>query len=200
MLQSLIMHHKEKDIREWNLGYRMAQITSLSEFARLRDTIPGDVWMTSGGYDSIHPGHITSIIDSALRCHDNDTSNRFIVVVTGNRFLKEKKRQEFMELKTRCQIVSGIKGVDIVIGFEVAPGDKTVIKAIEGIRPNVFIKGGDRTGIENIPEWEVCKRLGIQIITNVGSDKRWSSSAYLHAWTERCIKNNQGNFDVTESD
>lgn len=189
----------------------MADITTLEEFSRLRDTVPGEIWMTSGSYDPIHPGHITSIIDGALRCHDNDINNRFIVVVTGDRFLAEKKgqkfmglrtRQEFMELRTRCQIVSGIRGVDTVIGwvFEATEGDKTVIKAIEGIRPNLFIKGGDRTGIENIPEWEVCKRLGIQIITNAGSDKRWSSSAYLHAWTERCIKDNQGSFDVVESD
>jgi bifunctional ADP-heptose synthase (sugar kinase/adenylyltransferase) len=184
----------------WNLGYRMAEITTLEEFSRLRDTVPGEIWMTSGGYDPIHPGHITSIIDGATRCRNNDTNNRFVVVVNGDGFLREKKGQEFMELRTRCQIVSGIKGVDIVIGLDVAPGDKTVIKAIEGIRPNVFIKGGDRTGIENIPEWEVCKRLGTQIITNVGSDKRWSSSAYLRAWAEWYIKSSQGNFDIVKSD
>ena len=185
------MHQKEETVREWNLGYGLAQIISLTEFNRLRDTIPGDVWMTSGGYDCIHPGHITNIIDGANRCHNDNVDNRFIVVVNGDRFLEEKKGRAFMDLRTRCQIVSGIRGVDTVIGFEADPGDRTVIKAIEGIRPNYFVKGGDRTGIRNIPEWEICRKLGTQIITNVGSEKCWSSSAYLAGWVEFKNKNNR---------
>jgi len=176
----------------------MAEITTLEEFSRLRDTVPGEVWITSGGYDPIHPGHITSIIDGAIRCHNQNATNRFIVVVNGDGFLERKKGRSFMDLRTRCQIVSGIRGVDAVIGFEAPPGDKTIIRAIEAIRPDYFVKGGDRTGIENIPEWGICQEYGIQIVTNAGSDKCWSSSAFLHAWTEGHIKDNEGNFDVVD--
>jgi len=182
------MHHKEEDFREWNLGYGMAEITTLSKFNRLRDTMPGDVWITSGGMDPIHPGHITSIIDGALRCHDANVANRFVVVVNGDGFLREKRGREFMDLRTRCQIVSGIRGVDVVIGFEASEGDTTVIEAIKGVRPHFFLKGGDRTDIENIPEWGACQEYGVQIITNVGSEKCWASSGFLGRWTDKFLE------------
>jgi hypothetical protein len=50
------------------------------------------------------------------------------------------------------------------------------------LRPNVFTKGGDRVDAQSIPEWEICSQLGIDVITGVGEDKRWSSSWFLQAW------------------
>lgn len=177
------------DIKNWNLGYGGgALIQDIEAFARLRDTMPGPIGMTSGGYDPIHPGHTTSIIHaSRILWTKRQTRNcrpELVVVVNGDGFLREKKGREFMDLKTRCQIVASIAGVDVVIPFEAEAGDATVIKAIEKIKPNFFFKGGDRTGIENIPEWEVCQKLGVQIVTNTGSDKCWSSSALLGRWED----------------
>ena len=55
------------------------------------------------------------------------------------------------------------------------------------IKPNYFTKGGDRIDKQSIPEWEICKKLNINIITNVDDVKyRASSSSYLNSW----IKNN----------
>lgn len=174
-------------ISEWNLGYSEALIQDIETFARLRETMVGPIGMTSGGYDCIHPGHISSMQHAAkILWTKRQTAHcrpKLVVVVNGDRFLREKKGREFMDLKTRCQIVAGIQGVDYVIPFESEEGDKTVIKAIEAIAPQYFFKGGDRTGIENIPEWETCKKIGTQIITNTGSDKSWSSSALLARWS-----------------
>lgn len=173
---------------DWNLGYGGALIQDLESFARYREAIPGPVGMTSGGYDPIHPGHITSIIHASRILHTKRQtmacSPELVVVVNGDGFLREKKGREFIDLRTRCQIVAGISGVDIVIPFESEPGDSTVIKAIEAIRPSFFFKGGDRTGIINIPEWKTCKTLGVEIVTGVGSDKHWSSSTLLDRWVE----------------
>jgi len=170
---------------DWNLDYSEAIIEDVETFARLRDTHAGPVGMTSGGFDPIHPGHISSIQHAAhILRHKRKSAYCtpiLVVVVNGDGFLKKKKGHEFMDLKTRCQIVAGIEGVDYVIPFE-AGEDTTVIKAIEAIRPNYFFKGGDRTGIENIPEWEVCQSNGVQVITNVGIEKCQSSSSYLIRW------------------
>ena len=86
-----------------------------------------------------------------------------------------------MDLKARCQVVSCVRGVDYVIPFEIE-NDDTVCEALRVIRPNVFTKGGDRTDMSNIPEWEVCRKLGIELISGVGTDKAWSSSDYLESW------------------
>ncbi len=86
-----------------------------------------------------------------------------------------------MDLKARCQVVSCVRNVDYVIPFEIEDDD-TVREALRVIRPHVFTKGGDRTDMSNIPEWDVCTELGIEVIAGVGMDKAWSSSDYLETW------------------
>jgi len=92
-----------------------------------------------------------------------------------------------MDLKARCQIVSAIRCVDFVIPFEIEEDD-TVREALRMLRPHVFTKGGDRTGLTNIPEWTTCEELGIEVITGVGMDKAWSSSDYLTEWGRHWAK------------
>ena len=77
--------------------------------------------------------------------------------------------------------MSGIQGVDYVIPFEIK-GDQTVSKALEALKPDVFTKGGDRLDEKSIPEWETCQKLGIEVVTGVGAEKKWSSSWFLNRW------------------
>lgn len=153
---------------------KLAQIISLEEFETLREKL-GKIVCTSGGFDPIHPGHLSCIYDSRLY---GDT---LVVVVNGDTFLHNKKGRSFMDLKTRCHIVSYVKGVDYVIPFEIE-NDQTVSVALQKIRPHVFTKGGDRMDEKSIPEWEICKESGIEIVTGVGVKKDWSSSDFLKEW------------------
>jgi bifunctional ADP-heptose synthase (sugar kinase/adenylyltransferase) len=104
-----------------------------------------------------------------------------VVIVNGDHFLTAKKGKPFQNLETRTLIVSGISGVDYVIPFEIE-GDQTVNKALEAIKPDVFTKGGDRVDAKSIPEWEICKKHNIKIVTGVGEEKKWSSSWFLNEW------------------
>lgn len=158
--------------RQWG-----AEIISLSDFAKIRPEL-GKVVMTSGGYDPIHPGHISCIIES------KKYGDIVVVIVNGDSFLAAKKGKPFQNLETRSLIVSGIAGVDYVVPFEVKD-DPTVNKALEAIRPDVFTKGGDRVDAKSIPEWEVCKKHNIEIISGVGEDKKWSSSWFLNEWNNQ---------------
>ena len=155
--------------RQWG-----AEIISLSDFAKIRPGLD-KVVMTSGGYDPIHPGHISCIIES------KKYGDKVVVVVNGDNFLTAKKGKPFQNLETRSLIVSGIAGVDYVVPFEIK-NDQTVNKALEAIKPDVFTKGGDRVDAESIPEWEVCKKYSIKIVTGVGEEKKWSSSWFLNEW------------------
>lgn len=155
-----------------NLG---APIVSFDEFDAARPS--GRIVVTSGGFDPIHPGHISSLQDSAR------FGDVVVAVVNGDAFLRAKKGRSFQDLETRCLIVSAIRGVEYVVPFEIE-GDLTVRAALRRLRPDVFTKGGDRVDAPTIPEWDVCQELGIEVVTGVGAGKRWSSSWFLEAWSQ----------------
>ena len=145
-------------------------------FIQVRHTIKKPLVMASGGFDPIHPGHVSYLMEAS---HFGELA----VIVNGDWFLKQKKGSAFMDLDARCEVVSGIKGVTWVVPFEVE--DMTVNKALQMIHPDIFVKGGDRCDASSIPEWGICSQLGIEIRTGVGYDKKWSSSNYLKRWDER---------------
>ncbi len=154
-----------------------AKIVSFEEFEKLRPKL-GKIVVTSGGYDPIHPGHISCIIDS------KKYGDTLVVIVNGDAFLTAKKGKPFQNLETRALIVSGIAGVDFVVPFEIE-NDQTVSKALEALKPDVFTKGGDRVDETTIPEWETCKKHNIKIVTGVGLEKKWSSSWFLNEWNKK---------------
>lgn len=154
-----------------------AKIVSFKEFEKLRPKL-GKVVVTSGGFDPIHPGHISCIIDS------KKYGDTLVVIVNGDSFLTAKKGKPFQNLETRSLIVSGIRGVDYVVPFEIK-GDQTVSKALAALKPDVFTKGGDRVDAANIPEWETCKKYNIEVISGVGLEKKWSSSWFLKEWDNK---------------
>jgi len=153
---------------------KYAQIVTFDEFDLIRSQL-GRIVCTSGGFDPLHPGHATCIVDS------KEYGDTLVVVVNGDAFLRAKKGKPFMDLQTRCMIVACLRGVDYVIPFEIE-NDLTVNEALRRIRPHVFTKGGDREDYTNIPEWQVCQELGIQLIPRVGMPKYWSSSDFLKEW------------------
>ena len=162
---------------------RYAPIVTLEEFARARADVPGPIVCTSGGFDPIHPGHCTCILESKARVLEEHgvSCPSLVVIVNGDAFLRAKKGKAFQDLETRCRIVSCLRMVDWVVAFEIE-GDTSVNVALRGIRPDFFTKGGDRTDFTNIPEWETCQELGIRIVPRTGLDKRWSSSDFLRDW------------------
>jgi cytidyltransferase-like protein len=158
-----------------------AKIVSLDEFAKLRPKL-GKIVATSGGYDPIHPGHISLIIES------KKYGDTLVVIVNGDNFLTTKKGRPFQNLETRSLIVSGIAGVDYVVPFEIKD-DMSVNKALEIIRPHVYTKGGDTVDPSTIREWDVCQKNGTEVIFGVGDDKQWSSSWFLKDWDQAKGKN-----------
>jgi D-beta-D-heptose 7-phosphate kinase/D-beta-D-heptose 1-phosphate adenosyltransferase len=73
--------------------------------------------------------------------------------------------------------------MDLVVPLEVV-GDKSVCQGLEELRPTVFANGGDSMAA-NVPEVELCKRLGIEMMYNVGGGKVQSSSDLLKRWEVR---------------
>ena len=149
----------------------------VAELNMVRENRP--IYMTSGGFDPMHVGHLRCIQETVKMATDpvrNAFQNRGItvIVVNGDGFLNRKKGYAFMPHNERMEIIAGISGVDYVVGWD--DGSQNVKGAIHAIRPTFFTKGGDRTSSQNVPEWDVCNRVECKIIFNVGGEKIQSSS------------------------
>lgn len=155
---------------------KYARIIDLHELAARRAAL-GRLVCTSGGYDPLHPGHATCMVESKA-CGDT-----LAVIVNGDAFLRRKKGRAFLDLTTRCLLVSCVREVDFVVPFE-REDAMDVCEALRVLTPAVFTKGGDRTDGSNIAEWSTCQKLGIEILTGIGLDKQWSSSDLLKRWSE----------------
>jgi cytidyltransferase-like protein len=117
----------------------------------------------SGAFDPIHVGHIEYIREAAK------LGDRLVVILNNDIFLLRKKGFVFRSFEDRKEILESIKGVDEVIAS--VDDDQTVCKTLELVKPDIFAKGGYRTGPENIPEVETCRSIGCKIVTNVGGGK-----------------------------
>jgi len=132
--------------------------------------------IVSGYFNPIHKGHIELFHKAKSIC-----DNLFVIVNNDyQRSLKGSK--EFMLEDERVLIISELKIVDKVFLSE--DFDRTVRVSIQKIHSEFansndlyFANGGDQNN-NNIPEAEICKKLGIQLIEGLG-DKVQSSSWLL---------------------
>lgn len=122
----------------------------------------------SGAFDPLHIGHVRYLKEAAK------LGNRLVVILNTDDFLMRKKGFVFMPVEERKEILENVKGVDKVILS--VDDDQTVSKTLRKLKPDIFAKGGDRTGPENIPEAETCRAIGCKLVTMVGGRKVPSSS------------------------
>ncbi len=122
----------------------------------------------SGGFDPIHIGHVR-MFNAAKKL-----GNKLIVILNNDNFLKNKKGYIFMPVAERREIIENLKAVDEVIVSRSL--DKTVIRDLKNIVPDIFANGGDWDKNNPPPEIEICEKLGIEIVFGVGGGKVQSSS------------------------
>lgn len=74
---------------------KYANIVNFEEFEQVRHKL-GRIVCTSGGFDPLHSGHTTCMIES------KQYGDTLVVIVNGDAFLRAKKDRAFMDLPTRC--------------------------------------------------------------------------------------------------
>ncbi len=133
------------------------------------------VVMVSGGFDPVHIGHVR-MFEEAKKLGDE-----LVVVINNDHWLKFKKGYTFMSDADRKEIIESLRPVDRVVLTSHEPGttDITVCRELESIRPHIFANGGDRKENVPAPEYEVCERLGIEMVFNVGHGGKVRSSSEL---------------------
>ncbi len=124
---------------------------------------------TSGYFDPLHRGHLE------LFSHAKKLGGKLIVIVNNDYQAKLKKGFSFIPEEERLAIINSLGVVDkAILSID---KDKTVCKTLELLKPHIFAKGGDST-LNNVPEKEICEKLGIRLVLGLG-DKVQSSSWLL---------------------
>lgn len=121
----------------------------------------------SGYFIWYHIGHV-QYIEDASKYGD------VVVILNSDEQQILKYGKVIVPLAERAAVLKSNKHVTAVV--KSIDTDRTVCKTLERIKPNVFANGGDRTD-ENVPESDICEKLGIQMV--FGGDKVQSSSELL---------------------
>src|SRR3989344_2298021 len=136
----------------------------------------------SGGFDPVHIGHVRLFNDA------KKLGNELVVVVNNDHWLRAKKGYTFMPDHERKEIIEAIKAVDRVIlsSHKKNTKDFSISRDIRALRPHVFANGGDRDekNAQNpesslYKDIQMCKRLGVEMVFNVGHGGKVRSSSDL---------------------
>ncbi|RVX42104.1 rfaE bifunctional protein kinase chain/domain/rfaE bifunctional protein nucleotidyltransferase chain/domain [Nonomuraea polychroma] len=139
-------------VQEQRLGDRPR--TAL-EVAGLTHANGGRLIATGGCFDLLHAGHV-SLLRRARALGD-----ALVVCVNSDESVRRLKGPDrpIVDARDRVEVLRALACVDAVLVFE----EDTPARAIELLRPDVWVKGGDYEG-EVLPESEVLARLGAEIV------------------------------------
>ena len=133
--------------------------------------------IVSGYFNPLHKGHIEYFKNA------KNLADKLFVIVNNDIQREVKGSKPFMLEDERKTIIEELKVVDKVILS--VDKDRTVIQTIEKIHSqyskayNLFFANGGDQNSTSIPESNICKELGINLVDGLG-DKIQSSSWLLN--------------------
>jgi len=146
----------------------------------------GKTVIVSGGFDPIHIGHIEMMKEA------KSLGNKLVVVINNDNWIRKKRGAEpFMPELERKAVVESIRYVDEVVLTSHPKNPEgakamSVSEELEKIHPDIFANGGDRDeknaadpNSSLYHDIETCKRLGIEMVFNVGKSGKIQSSSWL---------------------
>ena len=136
------------------------------------------VVIVSGYFNPLHGGHL-DMIEAAAKMGD-----RLIVIVNNDEQQIVKKGKVILEETNRARLLRALRAVDeVIISID---KDQTQIATLEFIASQypsdelVFANGGDRDSEKAIPESDVCRTHGIEMVFGVGGDEKADSSTRIN--------------------
>ncbi|MFG1946533.1 PfkB family carbohydrate kinase [Nonomuraea sp. NPDC048826] len=139
-------------VQEQELGDRPRTAAEVAELTRASG---GRLIATGGCFDLLHAGHVSllrrarALGDALVVCVNSDES------VRG---LKGPSRP-IVNVTDRVEVLRELSCVDAVLVFD----EPTPVRAIELLRPDVWVKGGDYEG-GTLPESEVLAGIGAETV------------------------------------
>jgi D-beta-D-heptose 7-phosphate kinase / D-beta-D-heptose 1-phosphate adenosyltransferase len=115
------------------------------------------VVVAAGGcFDVLHPGHVATLQ------HARSLGDRLVVLINGDESVRRLKGpgRPVQRAEDRAAVLASLGCVDEVVVFD----DDTPVEALKSVRPDVFVKGGDYTGMV-LPETSVMAEWGGVVVT-----------------------------------
>jgi len=127
----------------------------------------------SGYFNPLHVGHL-EMIEKAKKLGD-----KLVVILNNDKQVTLKGSVPFMSEKDRFKIISALRAVDEVFlsidDYQLEDGAVPVIKSLAKVNPDIFANGGDRKSLGDVPEYDICQELGIEMVDGLGKKIRASS-------------------------
>ncbi len=133
----------------------------------------------SGYFNPLHVGHL-EMIQKAKKLGD-----KLVAIVNNDKQVALKGSVPFMNEKDRLKIIKALRDVDEVFlsidNYKLPSGSVPVVKSLAKLKPDIFTNGGDRKSKGDVPEYDICQKLGIKMVDGLGKKIRASSELISRA-------------------
>ncbi len=151
---------------------KVKKLKELKEIIRKLKKNGRKIVFTNGCFDLLHPGHIKVFLEAKQK------GDILVVGVNSDSSIKKIKglNRPILNEKARLQILEHLDLIDYIVVFP----ETTPYKAIQGIKPQVLVKGGD---------WSKKNIVGRDLVDKVYRvklKKGYSTTAIIKAIRECC--------------
>ena len=111
---------------------------------------------TNGCFDILHIGHLRYLEEAKA------LGDCLVVGLNTDESVRQLKGPDrpFVSEFERTEMLAGFQCVNYVVLFS----EVTAINLIRELRPNIYVKGGDYTALDQIPETETVQSVGAEIV------------------------------------
>lgn len=148
----------------------MDKIVEMDALEEAVAKLPHPVVMTNGVFDILHAGHVTYLAQARA------LGASLVVAINSDVSVKMLGKGDDRPINTeknRATVLSALESVSLVTVFK----DKVPLGAVEKVRPDIYVKGGDYR-IEDLPEAKLVKQWDGEVVL-VQFEHQTSTTAML---------------------
>jgi rfaE bifunctional protein nucleotidyltransferase chain/domain len=134
---------------------KICDLSHLSHLMEQLHSLPHPVVMTNGVFDLLHRGHVTYLAQAKA------LGASLVVAVNTDASVRRLGKGEDRPINIcadRMAVLAALESVDMVLAFD----DDTALQAVQLLRPDIYVKGGDYD-MHAIPEGQAVLAYGGQV-------------------------------------
>ena len=148
------------------------KIVSLGSLREAAERLPRPIVMTNGVFDILHRGHVTYLAQAAA------LGASLVVAVNSDASVRLLGKGDYRPInpeEDRAAVLAALGSTSLVTIFP----DKVPLRAIEAVRPDIYVKGGDYR-VEDLPEAKLVSTWGGKTVTVAFEFQRSTTSLLQH--------------------